>query len=164
MAMVIGYGSNIRGDRAAGRAVAEAIALHEMPGVWTYSVDHLTRAHAEAMAEVGAVIFVGAYDGDVDDPVRVTRIADVEAPGATHYVNSPESLLALFRARHGRRRDAWAVLVPAVTTELHASLSPSAEGSVREATDRTLELLAERPQSAGRRTVTQFVRELVGLS
>jgi hydrogenase maturation protease len=163
MAMVIGYGSNIRGDRAAGRAVAEAIALLEMPGVWTYSVDHLTRAHAEAMVDVGTVIFLGAYEGDAGDPVRVTRIVDVEAPSATHYVNSPESLLALFRARHGWRPDAWVVMVPAVTCELHASLSPSAEKSVREATERTRELLDERPLDVGRRTIAQRVRELVGL-
>ena len=163
MAMVIGYGSNIRGDRAAGRAVAEAIALFEMPGVWTYSVDHLTRAHAEALVEVDMVIFVGAYDGDVGDPVRVTRVEDVSAPGATHYVNSPASLLALFRARHGRRPDAWQVMVPAVSCELHASLSASAEGSVHEATDHVRELLDDRPLDAGRRTVAQRVRELVGL-
>ncbi|MAF13091.1 hypothetical protein CMK11_21780 [Candidatus Poribacteria bacterium] len=163
MAMVIGYGSNIRGDRAAGRAVADAVALREAPGVWTYSVEHLTRAHAEAMADVGVVVFVGTYDADEDDPVRVTTVVDVPSPGATHYVNSPESLLALFRARHGRRPEAWSVLIPAVQSDLHASLSPSTEGKVLEATDRVLDLLHAAREDAGRRGVKQRVCELLGI-
>ena len=161
--MVIGYGSNIRGDRAAGRAVAEAIALRESPGVWTYSVDHLTRAHAEAMADVGIVVFVGTYDADEDDPVRMTTVADVPSPGNTHYVNSPESLLALFRARHGRRPEAWTVRIPAVQASLHAALSPSAEEKVMEAVDQVLDLLEASREESGRRTVKQRMRELLRL-
>jgi Ni,Fe-hydrogenase maturation factor len=161
MAMVIGYGSNIRGDRAAGRAAADAVALRATPGVWTYSVDHLTRAHAEAMADVGIVVFVGTYDADEGDPVRVTTVADVPSPGNTHYVNSPESLLALFRARHGRRPEAWSVLIPAAQSDLHAALSPSAEEKVMEAVARVLDLLHTSREESARRTVKQRVRELL---
>ena len=164
MAMVIGFGSNMRGDRAAGRAVSEAIGMLELPGVWTYSVDHLSRAHADAMVDAGTVIFVGSYDGDVDDPVRLTHIDEIKAPGAPHYVNSPESLLGLFVARHGWRPDAWTVLLPAVKCDRGATQSASAEKSVHEAVQQVQELLEARPLDAGRRTVTQRVRELVGLS
>jgi Ni,Fe-hydrogenase maturation factor len=160
MAMVVGYGSDIRGDRAAGRAVAEAIAAWEMPGVSTHSIDHLTREHAKAMANVGIAIFVGTYDAGADDPVRVTRIETARSPGNVHYINSPESLLALFDARHGRRPEGWSVLIPAEQTDVNAELSASAEEKVIEATDRVLDLL-QAPRDSGRRTVKQRVHALL---
>ena len=163
MAMVIGYGSNLRGDRGAGRVVAEAIAQREAPGVWTYSVDHLTRAHAEAMADVGVVVFVGTYDATPEDPVRVTRVADVPPSRDSHYVNSPESLLALFRSRHGRRPAAWSVLVPAVQSDLHAALSQFAQDKIVEATTTVLDLVQASADDPGRRAPKWRVRELLGM-
>ncbi|MEO2006272.1 MAG: hypothetical protein ABGY41_19495 [Candidatus Poribacteria bacterium] len=161
MAIVIGYGTKLRGDRAAGRAVAEAVSQRAAPGVWTYSVDRLTRAHAEEMTDEDLVVFVGTYDAGPADPVRVTRVADLSPRGAAHYVDSPESLLSLFRSRHGRRPDAWSVLLPATHTDVDEALSPAAKGKVVEATDTVLGLVHASAVAAPppRRTV----RELLGI-
>ncbi|MBT3265572.1 hypothetical protein HN371_00390 [Candidatus Poribacteria bacterium] len=90
-ATVIGYGNELRGDKGAGRIVADQIALRGIPGVGTHVTRTLARGHVSLFDEVDIVVFVGTYDAHEGDPVRVERIQDENGGAATAFALNPPS-------------------------------------------------------------------------
>ncbi|MBT3266779.1 hypothetical protein HN371_06460, partial [Candidatus Poribacteria bacterium] len=128
---VLGYGNELRGDQVAGRVVAEAIASRRMPGVRVATTRMLTRGHIPLIADADMVIFVGTYDADKVEPVRVARVRLGKT--ASGYVKDPASLMEMVSQRQGHAPEAWSVMVPATHRGLQAPPSPQAEEAIDEA-------------------------------
>lgn len=139
--LVIGYGSDLRGDDAAGRRVAEAVADAAGDRVEVRSLVQLTPEVAADLVGRRLVVFVDAAT-DVT-AVRVERIApEVATPAATHHMN-PRGLLALCGLLGGQPTQVALVSVPAHDLGLGTTLSPETEVHVARATGDVLELLAD---------------------
>ena len=68
--LVIGYGSDLRGDDGLGRRAALAVAALEMAGATVMSVHQLTPELAEPLAGVDGAIFLDAHPADAALPRR----------------------------------------------------------------------------------------------
>ena len=128
-AVVIGYGNVLRGDDAAGPAVAEAIQAMAFPDVCVAIVPQLTPELAEVLADAEHVIFVDACvatpDATPGATVTVAPVAMTTAAEPVGHIGDPGCLLALCHALHGSAPVAHVVMVPAVSFEVGA-LSPVA--------------------------------------
>jgi hydrogenase maturation protease len=158
--LVIGYGSDLRGDDGAGRRAAEQIAARALPGVRVVSVTQLVPELAADLDDCRAVVFVDA--SAVDRDVTVRRLApaapdrrtSTRSPPAgslalplTHHLTPPR-LLALAAALGSAPADAFVVTIPASDFALGDALSPETAAALPEAVDRVVALcgdLARRP-------------------
>jgi hydrogenase maturation protease len=122
--LVIGYGSDLRGDDAAGRRVAEALDAVGLPGVRALSLPQLAPELAEDLARAGRAIFVDACADAEDDRVRVQVLAPSDPAAPLGHTSSPAMLLGIAGRLYGRSPPAWLVAVPAHDLTLGAGLSP----------------------------------------
>ena len=76
--LVIGYGNDLRSDDGAGRAVAEAIAERDLPGVEVRSMSQLTPELSLEISGRRVVVFV---DADVDAIEVTARTVTAGPPG-----------------------------------------------------------------------------------
>jgi hydrogenase maturation protease len=124
--LVIGYGSELRGDDAVGRHVARQAAGWRRPDVRALSVHQLTPELAEPLSAADVAVFVDAGAGGGAGLVRLQRLE--AAPGvAPGHTSDPRWLLALTEALYGRRPEAWLVTVPAYHFALGQGLSTAAQ-------------------------------------
>lgn len=141
--LVIGYGSQLRGDDGIGQAVAEGVAAWNLENVRGLPVHQLTPELAETLTTVDGVIFVDAQiSSDADATIQVTPLAPLasgELP-LGHYLN-PESLLTFAQILYGIVPQAWLISVPGVNFELSDRLSPQGEVSVTEVLQRIHQLV-----------------------
>ena len=122
--LVIGYGSDLRGDDAVGRRVAERVADWGRPGVQALSVHQLAPELAEPMSTAGQVIFV---DACADGPEVCLRPLQPGTLGAEpSHTSDPHWLLALTRLLYMRQPEAWLLTVPASDLGLGEGLSAAA--------------------------------------
>jgi hydrogenase maturation protease len=139
-AVVIGYGSALRGDDGLGPAVAAAVAERAWPGVRALAVHQLTPELADVVVGAGLVVFVDARANPGSDAIRIESLVSVGAPAALGHTGDPRSLLALTEALHGCRPPAWWVTVPGQDFGLREGLSPAARTGMAAAL-RHIELL-----------------------
>lgn len=145
--LVIGYGSSLLGDDAAGRAVAEAVAAWGLPGLSVRSEHQLLPELAEALAGSRRAVFVDARPAAAGDDARLERIGpDGGRRPPDPHASSPQALLELARLAFGRVPQAWLLTVPAVDFALGADLSPTASRGVAQA----LALLGEMVRVPGK--------------
>jgi hydrogenase maturation protease len=124
--LVVGYGSELRGDDAVGRLVARCVNGWGRHDVRALAVHQLTPELAEPLSEAEVVVFVDACADDGADLVRLRRLE--AAPGAAPgHTSDPRWLLALTEALYGRRPEAWLVTVPAHNFDLCEGLSSAAK-------------------------------------
>lgn len=135
--LVLGYGSDLRGDDAAGRRVAEAVAARHLPGVRVLSLPQLTPELADDLTRCRLAIFVDASAVDTD--VRVGELAPVAPDRRLSHSAAPSSLLALAAAL-GTAPRAVVVSVPARDFSLRTSLSTATAAHVTEAVEQVLAL------------------------
>ena len=131
-ALVVGYGSDLRRDDAAGRHVVRAIAARGLAGVRTLEVHQLTPELAAEIATSRKVVFVDAAVGAETVERRSIDRAAVATGGATHHAD-PADLLALTRHTHGAAPPAILVTIPAADLGLGEELSPATRRHVAEA-------------------------------
>jgi hydrogenase maturation protease len=138
--LVIGYGSELRRDDAAGRHAAEQVAARGLPDVRVQSVTQLAPEHAADIAGTRLVVFVDA--SIVDDTVSV-RTVEPTWPDwrLTHHL-TPAALLGLAQTVCGAVPRALVVTIPISDAALGLSLSARAAAGVREAVGRIVELCA----------------------
>jgi hydrogenase maturation protease len=141
-AVVIGYGSPLRGDDGVGPRVAETVAGWALPGVQALAVHQLTPELAEALAAARLAVFVDARPDPGGGTVEVSRLEPSEVASAVGHVSDPHGLLALTRAVYGRCPPAWWVTVPAAEFGPGERLSPGATLGVGEALAVVARLLA----------------------
>jgi hydrogenase maturation protease len=148
-ALVIGYGSPLRGDDAAGQEVAAAVARWAVSGVQALAVHQLTPELAEPLARARLAVFVDAYPARDDGAVRVELLNRPCGPAALGHTGDPCFLLGLAQALYGRRPPAWLVAVPGVDFDFGEALSPTAGDGVRSALGQVARLLREAGAPAG---------------
>lgn len=152
--LVIGYGSELRRDDAAGRRAVEEVGNRRLTGVRVLSVTQLAPEHAADLAECRLVVFVDA--SIVDDAVSV-RVVTPSWPDwrLSHHL-TPDTLLGLARSACGRAPDAVVVTIPITDAAIGLALSSHAAAGVREAVERIVELCTRHPGgSPARRTAPQ---------
>ncbi len=151
-ALVIGYGSELRRDDAAGRRVADAIEQRALPGMRVVSSTQLVPELVEVIAAADRVVFV---DASVDvREVTAQQVTPQAASGDTHHA-TPAELLGLVRSLGLPCPPAFVVEVPASDLALGEGLSADTSAAIDQAvaevvrlvsgTNRTSPLIRERP-------------------
>ncbi len=131
--LVLGYGSDLRGDDALGRLVAEEASGWE--GVRALSVHQLTPELALELETCAAVVFADAVERS--GPATLERLEPAAFRPEGHQA-TPAGLLDLGRTLHGHVPEAWMLALPGQDFSLRETLSPGGERSLRQG----LELLA----------------------
>jgi hydrogenase maturation protease len=132
--LVLGWGSSLRRDDAAGATAAEAVAALHDPRIDARSLHQLFPELAEPLAAASVAIFL---DARVAGPGETITVAPLEgdppaagrAPALAHTADALD-LLALTKSLYGRRPRAWLVTIPATDLELGEGLSPTAQAGV----------------------------------
>ena len=150
-ALVVGYGSPLRGDDAVGRVVAEEVEMLALPGVEVRlgtnhgDVEALVPEVIEAMAGRDRVIFV---DATVDsDRVDVAPVKQRRSSTSSHHAD-PGALLALMSDIGMEAPEAYLVSVPAVDVSLGEELSPVTRRAVSEAIEEVRRLVRNAESSS----------------
>ena len=151
--VVIGYGNDLRGDDAAGPRVAELIDTRALPGVRAIAVRQLTPDLTEQLARADLAVFVDACPAtaeavDIEAATQPRRIEPAGGRAALGHTGDPGALLALALTLYGYAPPAWLIAVPALTFDLGAPLSPTAELGIFAAVRRIDDLLTGSPGSA----------------
>jgi hydrogenase maturation protease len=131
-ALVVGYGSDLRGDDAAGRLVADSVAARMLNGVAVRSMPQLTPELALDIAGTTVVVFV---DASVADDTVTVRELDVAAPASsvvTHH-STPASILSMVPSVGQVPERAYVVSIPAANLDLGTNLSEATARAVEEA-------------------------------
>ena len=130
--LVIGYGSTLRSDDAAGRKVAEAIEALQLPSVSVISRDLLTAELAEPISHASEVVFVDA-SVEPGETVRVRTLAPAESSQILAHAADPRTLLALARDVFGQAPPAWWVTIPVENLGIGEQISAKAESGIEKA-------------------------------
>lgn len=138
-ALVIGYGSALHNDDAAGLHLAERIAARAYPNVHVLTVTQLVPELAEPIAHSRLVIFADAslHPPRAHRPWRlfgITRLRPSQATWSSllHH-GDPRALLALAQALYGYHPPAWLITIPGERFDLGESLSPLAQQALEQA-------------------------------
>jgi len=135
--LVLGYGSELRRDDAAGRIVAEALAERALPGVEARPLHQLTPELAEDLSGRTVVFVDATVTREVVDVVALEP-GDGQGP-MTHHVD-PRGLLDLAASLDGPATAAWVVHIPAHDLGLGTELSEATAAAVDEALARVIAL------------------------
>lgn len=117
--LVIGCGSQHRGDEAAGLQVVDTVESWQLNGVATLAVPQLTPDHASEIINADYVIFVEACNGQsCSRTVQIEPVVGDFQPlrllsGKPQGLN-PWTLLNLTEQRYGNAPQAWLLKVPAI--------------------------------------------------
>lgn len=153
--VVIGIGSDLRGDDAVGRLVA-ATMEGRREGVRVLSVHQLTPELAADLAAARRAVFVDAAIGIQE--VAVRPVAPAGAGGAFAHHATPEGLLALAEEAYGWAPEGWVVSVPAERFDLGAGLSEVSAAGFGQAAVLLRELVAGPDDRPHQGTMTSLPR------
>lgn len=156
IALVIGYGNELRGDDAAGPRVAREVERWGLPHVRALALHQLTPELAPLLAgpEVGAAIFIDAYAARsraAEVPIRVQRIAPHAERQLGGHSGDPRALLALAELLYGRAPPAWWVKIPAYEFDHGTSTSRLTQRGMRAAQRRIFALVGARGEGRAER-------------
>jgi hydrogenase maturation protease len=145
--LVLGWGSPLRQDDAAGAAAAEAVAARHDPRVDARALHQLFPELAEPLAAAELAIFLDARVAGPDEAVTVVPLDGEPAPGAAppalgHTADALD-LLGLSQSLYGRRPRAWLVTIPAAELGMGEGLSPAARAGVAAAVEAVRRLIDE---------------------
>lgn len=137
--LAIAMGNVVRADDGAGSAVASGLEA-VLPGVEIVEAQELLPELAERVAAADGVLFLDASVEGRPGDVRVTRIGPKTARAAVIHALTPEEVLGLASALHGRVPPAALVTISgrdfawgeALSAEVKAAL-PLARQKAREA-------------------------------
>jgi hydrogenase maturation protease len=139
--LVVGVGSELRSDDAAGRRVAELLAgAHPVEQVEIHSVHQLTPELADSMIGRQLVVVVDASVST--DRVEVATITADDAAGAMSHHLGVAALVRLAGQLGSRPTRVLTVAVPAHDLALGTALSPPTDEAVHDALAYVLELCA----------------------
>jgi hydrogenase maturation protease len=148
MILVIGYGSELRGDDAVGLRVAEALGQEGLPDTQVLAVHQLTPELAEPLSQAAAAVFIDAALDGPPGQVEVIPCGPVDLGRPLGHISDPDALLALAEAVFGQTPSAWLVKVHVESTALGSPLSKAAEQGIRAAVEVVGKLVRQlRPDS-----------------
>ena len=131
--LVVGYGSDLRGDDAAGRRAADSVGTWGLPGVAVRTQHQLTPELAEPLAAATRAVFLDAHPVADDPAVRIRRIHPAATGARFAHAGGPPGLLHLARLAFGRWPETWWVTIPAADFAFGARLSALAVRGVADA-------------------------------
>jgi hydrogenase maturation protease len=139
--LVIGVGSELRGDDAAGRVAAEHIAALALDGVEARSIHQLTPELAADFAGRRLVVVIDAAVGI--GRVVVSPVPDVAGGSGimTHHLDVT-AVVGLSRLLGTPPSESVTVAIPAHSLDLGMGLSPATSEAVAEACERIRVLVA----------------------
>jgi len=143
--LIIGYGSLLRGDDAAGFLVARELErhFHNDADVEVWAAPQLTPEMAEAIAECSFVLFVDASCGDAPGEIHAKRVeADAASNRFTHHL-SPASLVAAAQNLYGDAAPAMALTLGGWRFELADQLSKGARERLPEVVRQAKDIIAK---------------------
>jgi hydrogenase maturation protease len=144
-ALVIGYGSPIRGDDAIGPLAADRLAAEGVPEhVQVLSRHVLTAELAEDIAAADLVVFLDAAADGAPGEVRARPLVPNASAVSTmaHFLD-PRELLAWTETLYGLRPDAWLLTVSGHAFDYGLyDLSPPVAGAVPHLLARVRALIA----------------------
>jgi len=144
-ALVIGYGSPIRGDDALGPLVADRLARRDLPqGVTVIARHILTPDLVPAVCDARLVVFVDAAISGTPGEIHCRRLKPAQAPPVTvaHFLD-PAELLAWAEALYDKLPTAFLVSTPGHCFDFgHFRLSKPVAGAVEALTERVHDLVA----------------------
>lgn len=131
--LVLGYGSELRGDDAAGPTAARRLAEY---GFDALAVHQLTPELAERTAAARVVYFLDADTGLPPGAVSVERLecGQVRAEAIEHHA-TPAGVLRLARVAYGVAPEAWLIRMGCRQFEIGDGLSAEAERAVSRAVE-----------------------------
>jgi hydrogenase maturation protease len=125
--LVIGYGSDLRGDDAAGPRVAAAVADWGLPDVRALAMHQLLPELAPLLAEARAVFIVDvALPSEVSE-FRASPLLPTAVRAGLGHFGDPGALLRLTDTLFGRVPEAWLLLLPGRRFGFGEALSPQTE-------------------------------------
>lgn len=135
--LVIGFGSALRGDDAAGPRAALLVRDADPGGRWQVIACHqLTPELAEQIAQASVVVFLDADAAVTPGEVAASRLGPQSATGASpvdlHQL-TPGALLRLAEQVYGTRPLAWLAGLGVESFDLADGLTPAAEAAARKA-------------------------------
>jgi hydrogenase maturation protease len=133
--LVIGYGSSLCGDDAAGLLAARRLAAI---GYRAIEAHQLTPELAERVAAVRTVIFLDAHAELPPGEVAVRALTATAAHTPLEHHAGPAGLLRLACTVYGAAPRAWMVGMGGATFELGEGLSPDAERAVERAVEEAI--------------------------
>ena len=143
--LVIGIGSTLRSDDAAGRRAALVVESWNLPHVTVLALVQLTPELAAPVSSSKCVIFIDACPSQMAKSVEVALLEpyDERTAASVGHSADPRSLLALAREAFGTCPPAWLVSIPAVDFSIGETLSEMAEHGLAQALIRIGALLAK---------------------
>jgi hydrogenase maturation protease len=131
--LVIGYGSDLRGDDAAGQRAAARVDAWRLPGVEARALPQLTPELAEPLAAADRAVFLDAHPASRGAAIRVHRLHPATPTPRLAHTCDPQGLLALAQTAFGRSPEAWWITIPASDFAFGAPLSGLAERGMTDA-------------------------------
>ena len=135
--LVVGYGSELRGDDAAGPTAARRLA--EL-GFDALAVHQLTPEIAERCAAARVVFFLDADTGLPPGEVLIERLraSGLFPARATEHHATPAGVMRLARVAYGAEPEAWLLRMGCHQFEIGAGLSAEADRAVSRAVEAVL--------------------------
>jgi hydrogenase maturation protease len=132
MILALALGTPLRGDDAAGSAIARGLEAH-LPGLEVIEATELLPEHAEAVAGAEGVLFLDASASGAPGEVRSEPVAARTARAAVLHALLPEEILGLARALYGRTPPAALVTIAGKDFAFGEGLSAEVEAALPEA-------------------------------
>jgi hydrogenase maturation protease len=132
-ALVIGFGSSLRCDDAAGQRAAERFAARERDNIHSLAVHQLTPELVERLIQVELVVFVDATAVTNEGSVKAKKPRSTAGDGSLGHSCDPNWLLCLCNALYGHCPEAWLVTIPTTDLGIGEGLSATAESGVQDA-------------------------------
>lgn len=138
MILALALGTPLRGDDAAGSAIARGLA-ELLPGLEVIEATELLPEHADSVAQAAGVLFLDASVSGTPGEVRAEPVAPRTARAAVLHALLPEEILGLARALHGRAPPAALVTIAGKDFAFGEGLSAEVEAALPEARRRAAE-------------------------
>ena len=143
MKLAIALGNAIRADDGVGFVIARALAAHD-PAVEIVESQEALPEHAEFVARAERVVFLDASVVGAPGEVRATPVTPRSPQVAILHALTPEEVLGIAHASHGRAPPAALVSVAGGDFSFAEGLSPEVEAAVPEALRLAFEFLSGR--------------------
>jgi hydrogenase maturation protease len=143
MKLAIALGNAIRADDGVGFVVARALAAHD-PSVEIVESQEALPEHADAVARAERVVFLDASVVGAPGEVRSAEVVPRPPRVAILHALTPEEVLGLAFASHGRAPPAALVTIAGRDFSFAEGLSPEVEASIPEALRLAFEFLQGR--------------------
>ena len=131
--LLIGIGNSGRSDDGLGWAFLDRI---QQEAAFDGRIEYRYQLQVEDAAlisDMGHVIFVDSYNGELPNGFQLTRCEPLSEFAFTTHVLPPGAVLSICRDLYGRVPRADALMIQGTSWDLHIGMSPAAEGRLEDA-------------------------------